>query len=320
MNLIDKILSLNVLVEKPPVLIDIGASGELHKPWKKISKYSICIAFDADERKFDFVREESGNFRKLLIYNCIVTNNESSETDFYLTKSPYCSSLLEPNEQALLDWAFSEKFKVEKKVKMNSISLNSVLSEAKVDYIDWFKTDSQGIDLRLFTSLPDAIRNKILVAEFEPGILDSYHGEDKLFQLMEFINDKNFWMSDIEIRGTQRISVELLNKISENEIVKKLIQHSLKISPGWAEVKYINSFKGNFEKRDYLLGWIFASINNQLGFALTLAEQGLQKFADDIFSDMKNQSIRQIKKNLFKLKFMRSVSKKLRSFLTNSIG
>lgn len=316
-KLINKILSLKEFVDKPPVLIDIGASGGLHKPWKQISKYSICIAFDADEREFNFVREEVGKFKKLLIYNCIVTNTDIRETDFYLTKSPYCSSLLEPDEKALRDWAFSDKFNIEKKIKMNSRSLNSVLNEAGIDYIDWFKTDSQGTDLRLFASLPEQIRSNILIAEFEPGILDSYHGEDKLFHLMEFMNDNNFWMSSIEIKGTQRISLELLNNISKNEIVKKLIQNSLKISPGWAEVMYSNSFKGNFEKRDYLLGWIFALINNQFGFALNLAEQGLQKFTDDIFSEMKNQSIWRIKMNLLKLKFLPSVLKRIKASFTN---
>ncbi len=314
--LINKILSLKELVDKPPVLIDIGASGQLHKPWKNISKYSICIAFDADERKFNFVREEVGRFKRLLIYNCIVTDTDQSETDFYLTKSPYCSSLLEPDEEALKDWVFSEKFKVEKKVKLNSRALNSVLSDAKIDYVDWFKTDSQGTDLRLFASLPEKIMDKVLAAEFEPGILDSYHGEDKLYRLMEFMSDKNFWMSDIEIRGTQRISLELLKKITQNDIIKKLIQNSLKISPGWAEVKYINCFKESFEKRDYLLGWIFATISNQFGFALTVADQGLRQFGDEIFQEMKDHSTRQIKLNVIKLKFLPSIFEKIKSLIT----
>ena len=146
----------------------------------------------------------------MLIYNCIVTASDIGETDFYLTKSPYCSSLLQPDEVALKDWAFAEKFEVEKKVKIKTRSLISVLNEAKIDYIDWFKTDSQGTDLRLFTSLPEQIRKKVLAAEFEPGILDSYHGEDKLFRLMEFMSGNIFWMSKIDVKGTQRISPELL--------------------------------------------------------------------------------------------------------------
>lgn len=317
MKIFDKILSSKELIDKPPVLIDIGASGQIHKPWEKIRKHSVCIIFDADEREFGFVKEEIGKFKKLLVYNCIVTETEKGEADFFLTKSPYCSSLLQPDESALRDWAFSEKFQVEKKVKVKTRSLKSVLNEAKVDYIDWFKTDSQGTDLRLFTSLPEQIRNRILVAEFEPGILDSYSGEDKLYRLMEFMNDKSFWMSEIEVKGTQRIPSESLNKISNNEKVKKFIQFSMKVSPGWAEVQYLNTFKRRFEKREYLLGWIFATISNQFGFALTIADQGLQQFSDDIFHEMKDQSVRQIRVNVLKLKFFPAVLEKFKSFLLN---
>ncbi len=317
MHLFDKIFSLKEFVDKPPVLVDIGASGEIHKPWKEIRRHSVCIAFDADERKFDFVTEEVGKFKRLLIYNCIVTESGDDEAKFYLTKSPYCSSLLQPDETALQDWVFSDKFKVEKEVKVKTRSLVSVLGETKIDYIDWFKTDSQGTDLRLFKSLPEEIRNKIIVAEFEPGILDSYNGEDKLYSLMEYVNDKNFWMADLKVKGTQRISSEILNRIWKRGGVKKFIQFSMKISPGWAEVKYLNSFKEKFEKREYLLGWVFATINNQFGFALTLADVGLKRFEDNIFSEMMSKSIHQIRMNVIKLKFFPAVSEKIKSFLLN---
>ena len=308
-----KFLTSKELVEKPPVLIDIGASGQIHEPWNKIREHSICIAFDADDREFAFVKEEVGKFKKLLVYNCIVTAHEMGETDFFLTKSPYCSSLLQPDENALKDWAFAEKFAVEKKVKIKTRSLSSVLNEAKIDYIDWFKTDSQGTDLRLFASLPEQIRKKILAAEFEPGILDSYSGEDKLFRLIEFMSDNIFWMSKIKIKGTQRISPALLNNISNNVHIKKLIQFSMNISPGWAEVMYLNSFKDKFEKREYLLGWIFATISKQYGFALTLADRGLQQFGDAIFQEMKDQSIRQVKMEVLKLKFFPAIVEKIKS-------
>jgi FkbM family methyltransferase len=316
MKLFDKILSSEEFVERPPVLIDIGASGQIHKPWENIRKYSICIAFDADEREFKFVREEIGKFKKLIIYNCIVTDSNNGEADFYLTKSPYCSSLLLPDENALKDWAFAEKFDVEKKVKIKTKSLSSILKETNVEYIDWFKTDSQGTDLRLFASLPEDMIRQILVAEFEPGILDSYFGEDKLFRLMEFMSDKLFWMAKINVKGTQRISPELLNKISNSEQLKKLIQFSMNISPGWAEVIYFNSFKAKLERREHLLGWIFATINNQFGFALTIAEQGLQLFGDEIFQKMKHQSLRQIKMEVLKLKFLPAAFEKITKILS----
>jgi len=55
MHIIDKILSRSEFKTDPPVLIDIGASESLPKEWQHIAKYSVCIAFDADERKMGYI-------------------------------------------------------------------------------------------------------------------------------------------------------------------------------------------------------------------------------------------------------------------------
>jgi len=60
------------LINQPPVLVDIGASGFLHRKWKSIAKYSICIAFDADDRDFDISKIENKNWKKLIKLNRLV--------------------------------------------------------------------------------------------------------------------------------------------------------------------------------------------------------------------------------------------------------
>ena len=53
------------------------------------------------------------------------------------------------------------------------------MKELEIKSFDWFKTDSQGTDLRLFKSIGETLIPKIIVAEFEPGFINSYLGEDK---------------------------------------------------------------------------------------------------------------------------------------------
>ncbi len=78
-RLINKILNHPLLLDKPPVLIDIGASEKINPKWRKFSKYSICIAFDADERDFSITLNENENFRKLYKINRIVSISESKQ-------------------------------------------------------------------------------------------------------------------------------------------------------------------------------------------------------------------------------------------------
>jgi hypothetical protein len=315
MNLIDEILNRREFVDDPPVLIDIGASGKIHPKWKKIARYSVCIAFDADDREFGYVENAASGFRKLYVYNCIVSDKESDKIDFYLTKSPYCSSTLEPDLAALAEWSFADKFIIEKNISLNNITLSKVLQNLNISKIDWFKTDSQGIDLRLFKSLSNEIQDKVIVAEFEPGFIDAYKSEDKLFNIVGYMSTRNFWLSDFNTKGAERLTQEDLSGITHYKFLKKLIQFSHRQSPGWAEMTYINSCRNNHTIRDYLLGWVFSMIHKQYGFSLKLAEEGKRKFNDNIFDGMKRRSLRKIKSDLFKLKFYKSIIEKLRKTL-----
>lgn len=298
MDIIQKVLNRPEFECFPPVLVDIGAAGYSEKIWNRITRYSICIAFDADERGIKSVRDMAHLYKRLHIYNAVLIPDKDSRTDFYLTRYPCCSSMLRPLNEKLTDWAFARHFEIEKAVSLKTTNLSAILQELNLDRVDWFKTDSQGIDLRLFLSLGGPIIDKVMVADFEPGIIDAYEGEDKLWSVMAYMDKKCFWMSDSTIYGSQRIRADIFNKF--NRVEKIFIAKFLKISPGWAEISYINSFRGDFTKRDFLLGWVFAFIKKQYGFALEIAVDGHKRFNDDIFMDLKKDTILAMRFSYFK--------------------
>lgn len=313
-SLINKILSLPELRDDPPVLIDIGASRQIHKKWRLFSKHSICIAFDADEREFGFIKKEHSNFKKLFVYNCIVSNENKSDQQFYLTQSPYCSSILKPDIKNLENYSYADIFRTVKIKSLKTISLSSALSELNIKKIDWFKSDSQGLDLRLFLDINEETRKKIIVAEFEPGLIDAYKNEDKLYSFLEYFQNKNFWFSDLIIKGVPRISSKLFSSIYSNQKLAKLLSLSIKQSPGWAEITLINSFNNGilFTKREYLLGCLFAIIEKQFGFAYELSLKGYHKFEDPIFDDISKKSLETMKRQLYKLKFLPAALKRIK--------
>jgi hypothetical protein len=308
MNLIDQILTTKELIAEPPILLDIGASGQIDHKWEILAKYSVCIAFDADDREMGYLEKESSIYKKLYVYNCIVSDNQKSELDFYLTKSPYCSSLLEPYNEALEDYAFAPLFQIEKKIKIKNIELKSAIQKLNINYIDWFKTDSQGTDLRLFLNLGDDIINRILVAEFEPGIIDAYQGEDKLHTVMACLEHKNFWISAINIKGSQRINPKNI-ELYFNNFEKNYLHERHIISPGWGEVTFFNKNYQKLNKRDLLLFWVFSMIEKQYGFALEIAQQGKITYSDAIFDQMIKESLKKFK-NTYQTKSINSFLKR----------
>jgi hypothetical protein len=294
MSMLNTVLSRREFQEFPPVLVDVGASSGLNPGWKALAKYSICIAFDADDREMASTRRASTVYRELYVYNRALTSGPEGASDFYLTQSPPCSSLLRPNHKKLAVWEYAERFRVCKKTTVQTIHFATVLNELKLGRVDWFKTDSQGTDLRLFLSLGNSVIQKVLVAEFEPGIIDAYEGEDKLWAVMRSMDERGFWMADIEIKGSNRINKAMLTGFGRFE--RTYMLHLLKASPGWAEIMYLNSFsEGAFSMRDYLLGWVCASLKQQHGFALELAVAAEERFEDAIFDSLKRYSLRRIR-------------------------
>lgn len=315
MSIIDKALSYKEIQDSPPVLIDIGASGKMYPKWKKIAKYSICIAFDADYRDFNLKKNQ---YKKIYTYNYIVQDKNIDEADFYLTRSPHCSSLLKPDIDSLQDWSYTSLFEVEKTEKVKTVMLPEILKKSGLDRIDWYKSDSQGIDLRLFKSLPDSVRDNTIVAEFEPGIMNAYKGEDKLHHLLAYMDEKKiFWTSEMVVKGSARIPENTFNTLFKGPKLRKLARFSMKESAGWTEITYINSFKRESvqTKRNYILGWVFSTIEDQHGFALTLAEDGMKKYNDSLFEELKAYSIKEIRQNIIKLRFYPAIISKIKQLL-----
>ncbi len=271
--MIEKILNSQYIIEKPPVLLDIGASGFIHKKWKVIAPHCICLAFDADTRKFGHSVTENSGFKKLITVHKIVSDKDVQETEFYLTESPYCSSALEPDLEKLKIWGFQHKFRVTNKITLPATTIEATLKEAGLTYIDWFKTDSQGTDLRLFNSLPDGIINHILVSEFEPGIIDAYKGEDKMISVLNQMEGSPlFWLADITIKGPQRINKN--NYSSLSKLYQKILQTHLKHSPGWAEMVYMRKPEHlDLSTRDLLVLFVFSIIEKQYGFAIEVLQR-----------------------------------------------
>jgi hypothetical protein len=295
MSLIERALERPELRARPPVLLDVGASGELPARWRRLAPYAICIAFDADQRDFGAGAAREHPYRTLHLHPSVVTDRAEPEVDFHLTRSPYCSSTLEPAREALAHWTFADLFDVERTVRLSARTLPQVLAEHGLSYVDWFKTDSQGTDLRLFLSLGDAVVQRVLLASFEPGIIDAYVGEDKLHALLARMDALPFWMHEMEVQRAQRLARGLWQtRVSPRS--HGFPPLGLKPAPAWAEVSYLNTLepKDRFDTRDLLLAWVFASLHEQHGFALEIAIRGRERFADPFFDQLAGESLRRM--------------------------
>src|SRR3954451_13264516 len=158
--------------EIEPVLVDIGASGGSPRIWHSIRSLSTYVGFDPDTR--DIRHPQEGEFRHARIVHEVITANGDHEVQFFLTRSPYCSSTLRPNSIVTDNFLSADSFIVERQESAPASNLNVIMDRLELPAIDWMKIDTQGTDLRIYNSLRKELREKLLAIDIEPGLRGAY--------------------------------------------------------------------------------------------------------------------------------------------------
>jgi methyltransferase FkbM-like protein len=273
-------------LDRRPVLIDIGAAVAPPEIWQPIASHSVYVGFDPDPREMQPPMNHP--YYKAVIVNEAVTHDAGrSEAHFYFTKSPTCSSTLKPDAASLGEYLFADLFVVERETDVRATTLDAVIDRLALPGVDWLKTDSQGTDLRLFESLKPDRRARVLALDLEPGLIDAYVGEDLFVDAHKQLLRSGFWLSNLEVQGTVKMRNSTLSRLKsmDPDPVLDKAANSIKISPGWVNARYLRTLpwlaRGGFGKRDYVVLWVFAWLDAQVGFACDLAVDYEQRFGQD---------------------------------------
>ena len=317
---IDKILT---TFKIQPVLVDIGASGAPPKVWEPIARHAIYVGFDPDRRELHDVPEEQ-YARSIIVNEAVTSAPDQGEAHFYLTHSPFCSSTLPPDTESLANYLFSDLFVVEREASVPASTLSAVINRLSLPGIDWFKTDSQGTDLRLFQSLTDDLRSRVLAVDIEPGLIDAYQGEDLFVDAHRELLRQGFWLSSLDVKGSVRMKRTTLQSMASHhpELKDTRVYQAVRPSPGWCEARYLRTLESLRERtadaRDYALLWVFAMIERQWGYALDIARAYEEQFGQDtVSSQLHDSPLKQIYRRNQSLRTTakRFIPRKLKEFL-----
>lgn len=289
---IDSILS---ALELHPVLVDVGASGAPPSIWSLLAPSSVYVGFDPDARELREI--PNGAFYKHYILNQAVTaETGQSEVNFYLTRSPFCSSTLPPNHAELSAYLFADLFTVERQARVPATTLTEVLTRLNLTHIDWLKVDSQGTDLRVFMSLSPELRERVLVLDIEPGLIPAYEGEDTFVEAHRTLLASGFWLSHLNVKGAVRMRDETLTHLTESDMTRPMLERVLSPSPGWVEARYFRTVAGllrpGVSQRDFVLLWACALADQQLGFAFDVVVAWDRNFGANELSRQMHQVTR----------------------------
>lgn len=255
-----------------PVLVDVGASGGPPEVWSPIAGCSHYIGFDPDLRE---IRDEYGGAfaRSTMVAQAVTPDSGVESTTFYLTESPFCSSVLEPDLESLDQWAFRRLFDVVRTETVPATTLDRVLDHVDVAGIDWLKLDTQGTDLRIVDSLSATRMQHLIAVDVEPGLIDAYRGEDLFVDAHRALVAAGFWLSRLEVRGSTRASVSTMEALRQRDpMLESRARTAVRISPGWCEARYLRTADSIdwSSDRDPLVLWAFSMLDDQFGSALDI--------------------------------------------------
>ncbi|HTP62157.1 MAG TPA: FkbM family methyltransferase [Burkholderiales bacterium] len=272
-----------------PVLVDVGASAGPPHIWAPIAANSTYVGFDPDARAMTDAAQ--GIYRKTIIVNEAVTSDSNvAEVRFYLTRSPVCSSTLEPDAAALSNYHFHALFETEREAMVRASTLDAILLRLGLGRVDWLKCDTQGTDLRIFRSLGDKLQRGVLALDVEPGLIDVYRGEDLFVDAHKHAVANGFWLSRLDVQGAVRVRDASLQAVFRGaEDLAACARRAIRGSPGWCEARYLRTVEflaeSDAARDQYALLWLFSLLDDQPGFALDVALDYERRFGGDAWSE-----------------------------------
>ncbi|NQU09154.1 FkbM family methyltransferase [bacterium] len=262
-------------VDRPPILVDVGASGSPPAIWAPIARHAVYVGFDPDQRSGK-PAAPAGYRQSIIVDQAIVGEPSVDRARFYFTKSPLCSSSLPPATDSLRHYLFADLFAIERQGEVAATTLNEVLAHQGLSRIDWLKADTQGTDLRIFNSLAEPVRSRVLALDVEPGLIDAYAGEDLFADTHRQLTAQGFWLSRLQVRGAVRMQPATLAALTDAVpwFSRRAFERTARPSPAWVEARYLRSLEWLAEHAagptEHALLGVFALLDHQPGYALDI--------------------------------------------------
>ena len=229
-------------LDRKAVFLDVGAMGGPQTPHFRYLCASNSIVYVGIEPQ----EAECENLRKMFPDGLFVSNavgDISGDVPLYFTRSPACTSVLEPNFDILNNYPINTCFEVLGHSSVNVTRIETMVKTGVIPMPDYIKCDAQGYDYQVLEGCGDVLET-VLGIEVECQFRQIYKDQKTFYDIKQLLEAHGFILRDMKHQGA-----------FEYEVVE------------------INAF---FSKRPHLIGdqlqrlklWEFAScISSPLSFA-----------------------------------------------------
>lgn len=178
-------------INNEPIVIEIGAhvgsdTVEMAVLWPKGKIY----AFEPIKSVFERLYFKTKNFKNIKIFQAAITDKQADDSaQMYVSDNSGCSSsLLKPKDHLLYYPGIN--FSPET-MQITTILLSNWLKITNIKVVDLIWIDAQGMELNIFKSLGDKIRD-IKFIYTEVSLKEFYEGSGSYEEIKEYLSDNGF--------------------------------------------------------------------------------------------------------------------------------
>ncbi len=175
--------------------MDVGALGGVEREWEGIRDCIRVVGFEPDEREF----QKLNSSESCQYFNKIVWS-KSEDILFYMTQETGKSSVFVPNWKFLEQFPDAQRHQVVKTVKFDKTrvsSLDDLLRNHQIKYIDFLKVDTQGGELEVLKGADGFLKHTLLGLKVEVQFSELYKGRPTFLDIDKYLRDRGYEIIDL---------------------------------------------------------------------------------------------------------------------------
>lgn len=166
-------------------LLDVGARDGVQHPWSALRAaiFQVLVEPEPEEaaRLAARLGPEEGTVLPVALWR------ERGELTLYVTKTRGCSSLYRPNRAFLDQFPESDRFEVEREIRVDTDTVDALAGEGVLPTVDFAKIDVQGAELDILKGGRGHFGAQLVGLEVEVEFCSMYEGQPLFSDVESFV-------------------------------------------------------------------------------------------------------------------------------------
>ena len=169
-------------------LLDIGAAGGIQEIWSPYKNNIDQILFEPHLSSYEILKKK--NYK---VINKGLWIEKKLKHNFFLTKKPECSGILEPNYEYLNNFPNPERFKIIKTENIETTTLDDEFNSKNCPH--FIKIDTEGAELKILKG-GESILDNVLGLVVECFFFNLHKDQCKFEDVKNYLESKNIQFID----------------------------------------------------------------------------------------------------------------------------